>query len=90
MLIADLHIHSRYSRATSSQCTPEHLDLWARRKGIHLLGTGAVSYTHLDVYKRQIIPLAVQSLLCYTGSSNVFLSKHGRLRHSKEKRRTLQ
>ena len=33
MIIADLHIHSRYSRATSRDCTPEYLDLWARRKG---------------------------------------------------------
>lgn len=30
--IADLHIHSRYSRATSKQGTPEYLDLWARKK----------------------------------------------------------
>lgn len=44
MLIADLHIHSKYSRATSGQCTPEYLDLWGRRKGIHLLGTG--DFTH--------------------------------------------
>lgn len=44
MYIADLHIHSRYSRATSKDCTPEHLDLWARRKGIHILGTG--DFTH--------------------------------------------
>ena len=44
MYIADLHIHSRYSRATSKECTPEHLDLWARRKGIHLVGTG--DFTH--------------------------------------------
>lgn len=44
MYIADLHIHSRYSRATSKECVPEYLDLWARRKGIHLLGTG--DFTH--------------------------------------------
>lgn len=44
MYIADLHIHSRYSRATSKDCTPEYLDLWARRKGIHILGTG--DFTH--------------------------------------------
>ena len=44
MYIADLHIHSRYSRATSKECTPEYLDLWARRKGIHLVGTG--DFTH--------------------------------------------
>ena len=44
MYIADLHIHSRYSRATSKDCTPEHLDLWARRKGIQIVGTG--DFTH--------------------------------------------
>lgn len=40
MYIADLHIHSRYSMATSKDGTPEQLELWARKKGIHLLGTG--------------------------------------------------
>lgn len=44
MLIADLHIHSRYSRATSRDCTPEALELWARRKGIQVVGTG--DFTH--------------------------------------------
>ncbi len=44
MYIADLHIHSHYSRATSKDCTPEYLDLWARRKGIDILGTG--DFTH--------------------------------------------
>ena len=44
MYIADLHIHSRYSRATSRECAPEHLDLWARLKGIGLVGTG--DFTH--------------------------------------------
>ena len=37
MYIGDLHIHSRYSRATSRDCTPEYLDLWARKKGIVFL-----------------------------------------------------
>ena len=44
MLIADLHIHSKYSRATSRDCVPEYLDFWARRKGITLVGTG--DFTH--------------------------------------------
>lgn len=44
MYIGDLHIHSRYSRATSRDCTPEHLDLWARKKGIDIVGTG--DFTH--------------------------------------------
>lgn len=42
--IADLHIHSRYSMATSKDGTPENLDLWARKKGISILGTG--DFTH--------------------------------------------
>ena len=44
MYIADLHIHSRFSRATSRDCDLPHLDWWARRKGIGLLGTG--DFTH--------------------------------------------
>ena len=44
MYIADLHIHSRYARATSRDCDAPHLDLWARKKGIALLGTG--DFTH--------------------------------------------
>ena len=57
MYIADLHIHSRYSRATSRECTPEHLDLWARRKGIQLLGTG--DFTHpawRDELAQKLVP----------------------------------
>ena len=44
MRIADLHIHSRFSRATSKEGDTVHLDHWARRKGIHLVGTG--DFTH--------------------------------------------
>ena len=39
MYIADLHIHSRFSRATSREGDLPHLDLWARRKGIRVVGT---------------------------------------------------
>ena len=44
MFIADFHIHSRYSRATSKDCVPEVLDLSARKKGLSLIGTG--DFTH--------------------------------------------
>jgi len=37
---ADLHIHSRFSRATSPSCTPEGLAHWSQRKGITVCGTG--------------------------------------------------
>ena len=44
MYIADLHIHSKYSRATSRDCDLQHLDAGMRKKGVQLLGTG--DFTH--------------------------------------------
>lgn len=41
---ADLHIHSRFSRATSSRLTVPHLAAWAGVKGIDVLATG--DFTH--------------------------------------------
>lgn len=45
MYIADIHIHSKYSMATSRECDSRHLDLWARRKGIDLVGTGDCTHS---------------------------------------------
>jgi uncharacterized protein (TIGR00375 family) len=42
--IADLHIHSKYSRATSRDLEPESLWRWAQLKGITVIGTG--DFTH--------------------------------------------
>lgn len=39
LFFADLHLHSRFSIATSKYCSPELFDLWARKKGISVLGT---------------------------------------------------
>ena len=44
MFYADLHIHSRFSRATSPDGTLESLACWARQKGLGVLGTG--DFTH--------------------------------------------
>ncbi len=57
MYIADLHIHSRYSRATSREGDLPHLDFWARRKGIALVGTG--DFTHpawREELRNQLVP----------------------------------
>jgi DNA helicase-2/ATP-dependent DNA helicase PcrA len=47
--IADFHIHSKYSRATSPRMVLKHLDRWAQLKGIKVLGTG--DFTHPDWLK---------------------------------------
>ena len=43
-IIADLHVHTKYSRATSPRMNLPTMAMWARRKGIGLLGTG--DFTH--------------------------------------------
>jgi len=42
--IADFHLHSKYSRATSREMNLERMDEWAKKKGILVLGTG--DFTH--------------------------------------------
>ncbi|MFI5306595.1 MAG: hypothetical protein ACHQ53_04535, partial [Polyangiales bacterium] len=44
MFLADLHVHSKYSRATSRDCDLEHLYSAARKKGLAVVGTG--DFTH--------------------------------------------
>ncbi|GMR04167.1 MAG: hypothetical protein BMS9Abin23_0056 [Thermodesulfobacteriota bacterium] len=43
-IIADLHIHSGYSRATSPRMNLKEVSAWARVKGIDVIGTG--DFTH--------------------------------------------
>ncbi len=54
---ADLHVHSKYSRATSRDCDLEHLSLWAQRKGLTVVGTG--DFTHpawFDEIRDKLVP----------------------------------
>jgi len=47
--IADFHLHSKYSRATSKNMDLENLDKWAKIKGIKVLSTG--DFTHPEWFK---------------------------------------
>jgi len=47
--IADFHLHSKYSRATSRDMNLENLEKWAKLKGIKVLGTG--DFTHPEWLK---------------------------------------
>ncbi|HLD69938.1 MAG TPA: DNA helicase UvrD, partial [Candidatus Omnitrophota bacterium] len=54
---ADFHLHSKYSRATSKDLDIDHLVLWAKKKGVDLLGTA--DFTHhlwLEELKRKLEP----------------------------------
>jgi uncharacterized protein (TIGR00375 family) len=47
--IADLHVHSRHSMATSRDMCPEGLWQWAQLKGIGVVGTG--DFTHPEYFR---------------------------------------
>jgi len=56
--IADFHVHSKYSRATSKQMDVEHLSHYAKIKGITLIGTGDFTHpSYLAELKQQLEPL---------------------------------
>ena len=43
-LVADIHLHSHYSRATSKNLTLEHLWKWAQLKGVQVVATGDIAH----------------------------------------------
>jgi uncharacterized protein (TIGR00375 family) len=54
-VIADLHVHSRFSRAAGKSISPASLDYWARVKGIGLAGTGDCTHpAWLDELRGQL------------------------------------
>src|SRR5690625_777862 len=59
---ADLHIHSKYSRACSKDCDIEHLTWWARRKGITVVGTGDFTHPAWFDHLRQVLEPAEPGL----------------------------
>jgi len=62
-VIADLHIHSRFSRATSQKMNIDEVTRFAKIKGLNLLGTG--DFTHpkwLEELKRDLIEFQETSL----------------------------
>ncbi len=55
--ITDFHIHSHFSIATSGNLVPEHLEYWARLKGIDVVGTGdCVHPGWLDELREKLEP----------------------------------
>ena len=67
LYFADLHLHSRYSRACSKDLNLPNLEKWGRIKGLDLIGTG--DFTH---------PLWLQELKeNLTEKNGIFFSKTG-------------
>ncbi len=69
-LFADIHIHSRFSRACSKDLTIPNLVKWARIKGINLLGTG--DFTH-ETWLKELKELKQENgILWYQDSEGKF------------------
>ena len=68
LLIADFHIHSYLSRATSKQMNVEQLSRNAKLKGLHLLGSGDFSHPiWLRELKEKLQPVDDSGLFEYGG-----------------------
>ena len=65
-IIADLHIHSHYSRATSEKMNIDEITRFARIKGLNLVGTG--DFTHpkwLEELKEKLVEISNTNLYGY-------------------------
>ena len=70
--IADFHLHSRYSRATSKEMEVESLARWAKKKGVTLLGTGDFTHpTYLAELRSKLEPLGNGLLRLKKGDQGV-------------------
>ena len=67
-IFADLHIHTKWARATSAKMDIENLSKFAKIKGINLLGTG--DFTHpnqLKDIKEKLKPIVNSGIYEYNG-----------------------
>jgi len=56
-IVADIHLHSHFSRATSKNLNLEYLSKWAQLKGIHVVGTGDIAHPGwLEEMKKKLEP----------------------------------
>ncbi|MGQ9663939.1 MAG: endonuclease Q family protein [bacterium] len=86
MMIADLHIHSRFSRATSQDMTIPRIAEYAKIKGIDLVGTGDFTHPrwlnelreHLQ-FKDGVYEYAGVKFILTVEVNNIY-NKNGRLR----------
>ncbi len=60
--IADIHIHSYYSRATSKNLNLEHLNKWAQIKGLKVVATGDITHPQWLEEMRQKLEPATDGL----------------------------
>jgi len=81
-LIADLHIHSHYSRATSKKLDIPNLAIWARRKGVHIVGTGDISHPDWLAEMHENLEPAEEGLfrLCIFNWGGFEIWRHGHQR----------
>lgn len=69
IVVADFHIHSLWSRATSKQMNLEGISEGAKRKGLNLVGTGDFTFKKwLDELKKKLIRVEDSGLFKYNNT----------------------
>ncbi len=70
-VIADLHLHSKYSRATSREMDVENMARWCKVKGITVVGTG--DFTHPIWFRELKLKLKPNDRGLYTFGGMYFM-----------------
>lgn len=68
--IGDFHIHSKYSRAVSPLMDLDNLDVWARIKGIKVMGTGDFTHPKWFEYIKEKLEPAEPGLFKLRGANS--------------------
>ena len=70
-IIADLQIHSKYSRACSQDLNPKNINLWAKKKGIGVIGTGDFTHPKWLLELKENLQENKPGLYCLKSSASV-------------------
>src|SRR3989344_7080780 len=89
-IIADLHLHSKHSRATSYNLSFENLEKYAKLKGINLLGTGDFQHPiHRKVISQELTEDSHGILYSKTGFTFVWQTEISLMYSQDGKRRAI-
>jgi uncharacterized protein (TIGR00375 family) len=82
MIIADLHAHSKYARATSKAIDIYNLEKWAKVKGLNLLGTGDFQHPEWNKHIKETLEQKDNGILVSKNGFNFILQTEISLMYS--------
>ncbi|MCK4519432.1 MAG: DNA helicase UvrD, partial [Candidatus Omnitrophica bacterium] len=80
-IVADFHVHSKYSRATSKNMDIDHLSMAAAIKGVNLLGTGDFTHPQWLLELKNKLEFRSYGIYDYKGISYILTAEVNNIYH---------